>query len=194
MKKVKYHEFKKRLEDVGKTYFTIQELEKFYKNKKSSLKNLLSRWSKEEIIFSLNKGYYCFDVEKLDYLNHSCSLIKPSYISFEYALNYYGILDQVPQVITLATTKRHKFVYSGPYVYEYTRMKKELFFAYERVNQYYIALPEKALLDTVYLLSRNKRLVDLSSLNHKKINKHTLYNYAKKFPKYTIEKLKSFGF
>ena len=189
MKKINYHLFRKKLESLGKNYFTIQELKKFYNNKKSSLKNLLSRWSKEELIFSLGSSYYCFDIEKLDYLNHACNLVKPSYISFEYALNYYGLIEQISQVVTLATVKRHKFIYSGPYVYEYTRIKKELFFGYQRIDNYYIALPEKALLDTVYLLSRNKRLVDLSGLNHKKIDKDTLYKYAKKFPKYVLDKL-----
>ncbi|MBI2995539.1 MAG: hypothetical protein HYY52_02385 [Candidatus Melainabacteria bacterium] len=192
MKKINYHKFKKELQSLKKTYFTIQDLKKFYKNKKSSLKNLLSRWSKEEIIFPLNNAYYCFDLEKLDYLNHACCLVKPSYISFEYALNYYGLIEQVPQVITLATTNKHKFIYSGPYTYEYTKIKKELFFGYERIKGYYIALPEKALLDTVYLLSRNKRLVDLSSLDFKKINKERLNKYAKNFPAYLQKTLQSF--
>ena len=191
MKKINYYKFRKSLEGLGRTYFTIQELKKFYTNKKSSLKNLLSRWSKEELIFPLSNGYYCFDIEKLDYLNHACSLVKPSYISFEYALNYYGLIEQISQVITLATIKRHKFIYSGPYVYEYTKIKKELFFGYERINQYHIALPEKALLDTVYLLARNKRLVDLKSINTKKINKDRLYKFAKQFPEYVTVKLKS---
>ena len=194
MKRINYHKFRKNLESFRKTYFTIHELKKFYDNKKSSLKNLLSRWSKEKIIFPLNQGYYCFEAEKLDYLNHACNIIKPSYISFEYALNYYGLIEQISQVVTLATVKRHKFIYSGPYVYEYTRIKKELFFGYQRIDNYYIALPEKALLDTVYLLSRNKRLVDLSSLNPKKINKDTLHKYAKKFPKYVLDKLGLFNF
>ena len=191
MKKNNYHTFRKKLESLGKTYFTIQELKKFYNNKKSSLKNLLSRWSKEELIFPLSNGCYCFDIEKLDYLNHACSLIKPSYISFEYALNYYGIIEQISQVITLATTKRHKFIYSGPYIYEYTKIKKELFFGSEKIDKYYMALPEKALLDTVYLLSRNKRLVDLGNINSKKINKDRLYKFAEQFPGYVLDKLKA---
>lgn len=191
MKKIKYHEFKKRLESIGKTYFTLQELKKFYKNKRASLKNLLTRWSKEEIIFPLGNGYYCFDIDKLDYLNLACNFVKPVYISFEYALNYYGIIEQISQVITLAAVTRHKYIYAGPYVYEYTKIKKELFFGYEKFDNYYIALPEKALLDSVYLLSRNKRLIDFKSLNHKKINKDRLYQYARKFPKYVTDKLKS---
>lgn len=191
MKKTNCHEFKRNLENLGKTYFTIHELKKFYKNKKSSLKNLLSRWSKEEIILSLGNGYYCFDIEKLDYLNHACNLVKPSYISLEYALNYYGIIEQIPQAVTLISFKRHKFIHSGPYTYEYTKIKRELFFGYERIDEYYIALPEKALLDTIYLLSRNKRLVDLGSINTtRRIDKDRLYKFGKEFPQYVVNRLK----
>ena len=71
-------------------------------------------------------------------------------------------------------------------------IKKELFFGYEKIDRYYIALPEKALLDSVYLLLRNKRLLDLSSINIRKINKERLYKYARKFPEYVLEKLKLF--
>lgn len=184
MKKIRYHEFKRGLESLGKTYFTIQDLKKNYKNKKSSLKNLLSRWAKEKLIFPLNNGYYCFDIEKLDYLNFACNFVKPSYISLEYALNYHGIIEQVPQIVTLISLKRHKFVFSGPYTFEYTKIKKELFFGYNKTGSYYIASPEKAFLDVIYLMTRNKRLVDLGSINLKKINKKRLFDFAKKFPKY----------
>ena len=188
MKKIKYHEFKRELESYGKTYFTIQDLKKNYRNKKSSLKNLLSRWAKEKIILPLSNGCYCFDIEKLDYLNFACNLVKPSYISLEYALNYHGIIDQIPQVVTLISTGRHKFVYSGPYTFEFTKIKKELFFGFSKTGSYYIASPEKALLDIIYLTVRNKRLVDFSSFNYKKINKKKLFDLAKKFPKYVKKK------
>lgn len=192
MKKVNYHEFRKKLEGLEKTYFNILELKKIYgsEREKSSLKNLLSRWSKDGLIFSLGNSYYCFDIARLDYLNFACNIVKPSYISFEYALNFYGLVEQVQQVITLTTVKRHKFVYSGPYTFEYTKIKEEMFFGYDLVDSYYIATPEKALLDTIYLVSRNKRLVDLDSLNYKKINKKRLFDFAKRFPKYIIDMVK----
>lgn len=190
MKKINYYKFRKQIENSGKSYFTFNELNKFYKNKKSSLKNLLSRWSKEELIFRLGKGYYCFDITKLDYLNLACNIIKPSYVSFEYALNYYGIIDQISQAITLTTVSRHKYFHLGPYTCEYTKLNKDLFFGYEKVDNYYIASPEKALLDTIYLTSRNKRLIDFDSLNLKRLNKKRLFRLLNKFPNYVKESLK----
>ena len=189
MKKINYHEFKKTLEGLGKTYFNLQDLKKFYRNKKSSLKNLLSRWTNEKLILSLGSGYYCFDIEKFDYLNFGCTLVQPSYISLEYALNYHGIIEQSPQIITLISLKRHKFMHSSLYTFEYTKIKKELFFGYDRVDNYYIATPEKALLDTIYLISRNKRLVDLGTIDLKKANRKKLYTLARRFPHYVKEKL-----
>ena len=192
MNKINYNQFKKELERLKKSYFTISELKKIYGNKYSSLKNLLSRWSKENLINPISKGIYCFDIANLDYLNLACTLDKPSYISFEYALNYYGLINQVPEVVTLATTNRHKFVHVGPYIFEYTKLKKSLFFGYYRVDNYYIATPEKALLDTLYLVSRNKRLEDLYKLNTKKLSKRKLKAFLKEFPKYVELELEKF--
>ena len=191
MKKISYHTLKKDLDRLKKTYFTVCELKKFYKNKKTSLKNLLSRWTREKLIFPLGNGCYCFDTGRLDYMNLACNLVRPSYISFEYALSFYGLSDRISWIITLTTLKRHKFVHAGPYAFEYTKLKKELFFGYERIDDYYIASPEKALLDTIYLVSKNKRLVDLKSLNLEKINKKKLYDLAKRFPEYVRKELKS---
>lgn len=184
MNKINYNQFKRKLEGFKKSYFTINELKKLYRNKYPSLKNLLSRWSKENLIHQIGKGIYCFDLTNLDYLNLGCTLDKPSYVSFEYALNYHGIIEQVSEVVTLATSNRHRFIHAGPYTFEYTKLKEDLFFGYDRVDNYYIATPEKALLDTLYLVSRNKRLVDLDNLNTKKLNKKRLISYSKKFPKY----------
>ena len=128
----------------------------------------------------------------MDYLNFACNLVKPSYISLEYALNYHGVIDQISQVVTLISTGRHKFVYSGPYTFEFTKIKKELFFGFGKTGSYYIASPEKALLDIIYLTTRNKRLVDLSSFNYKKINKKKLFDLAKKFPKYVEKNIPCF--
>ncbi len=191
MKKINYHDFKKKLQSLKKTYFTLYELEKFYDNKKNSLKNLLSRWSKEELIISLGNGFYCFDMVTLDYLNLACTLVKPSYISFEYALNYHGLIDQVSEIITLTSTDRHKFIHMSAYTFEYTKIKEDLFFDFYKVGNFYIASAEKAFLDTIYLICRNKRLVDLKDLDVKKLNKSRLFTLAKKYPNYVREKLQN---
>ena len=190
MNKSNYIQFKDKVGATTKTYFTIYDLKKFYGNKKSSLKPLLSRWKKQGFIIALGRGYYTFDLARLDYMTLACEMVRPSYISFEYALNYHGFIDQVPFTITLATTKRHQYRDIKIATFEYTTIQKRLFFGYTIENGAYIAEPEKAFLDSVYLMSRGKRNVDLSSLHKDKFQKERLKEYMRHFPPYAQEKAK----
>jgi len=82
-------------------------------------------------------------------------LLGPSYISFDYALWYHGLIPESVHEIQSATTKRSKF-YSTPLgVFSYKQVKKELYnIALEihdsKGGNFIIASKEKALCDKVY--------------------------------------------
>ncbi len=82
-------------------------------------------------------------------------LLGPSYISFDYALWYHGLIPESVQTIQSATTKRSKS-YSTPLgVFSYKQVKKELYnIALEihdsKGGNFIIASKEKALCDKVY--------------------------------------------
>ena len=191
--KINYLKFKKSLEQTGKTYFSFYELKKFYHSDQKSLKTLLSNWVKKDLIQNLGRGFYAFKIAKLDYLRLANEIGNNSYISFEYALYYHNLIDQVPSVITSATKKRSCQIKAANWIFEYVRLKDDLFFGYELKNGVYIAAPEKALADLIYLISRGKRIVELDSLEIKKINQKKLSEILKKFPKYTKKKAKDIG-
>ncbi|MFH1564536.1 MAG: hypothetical protein ABIC82_01670 [bacterium] len=190
MKTTNYLDFKKSLGKTGKTFFSLNDLKKFYAGSKESLKTLLSSWTKKGMIFNLGRGYYTFNLAAVDYLHLATMFDNSSYVSFEYALSYYNLIDQAPSVVTLATKKRSKKIQMANWTFEYSRLRDDLFFGYELKNKIYIAAPEKALADLLYLISRGKRLVELDTLDISKINKKKLNSILKKFPKYTVEKAK----
>jgi len=82
-------------------------------------------------------------------------LLGPSYISFDYALWYHGLIPESVETVQSATTKRSKS-YSTPLgVFSYKQIKKELYnIALEIHNtksgNFIIASKEKALCDKVY--------------------------------------------
>ena len=82
-------------------------------------------------------------------------LLGPSYISFDYALWYYGLIPESVHEVQSATTKRSKS-YSTPLgVFSYKQVKKELYnIALEihdsKGGNFIIASKEKALCDKVY--------------------------------------------
>jgi len=82
-------------------------------------------------------------------------LLGPSYISFDYALWYHGLIPESVHEVQSATTKRSKS-YSTPLgVFSYKQVKKELYnIALEihdsKGGNFIIASKEKALCDKVY--------------------------------------------
>lgn len=190
MKKTDYLKFKESLELVGKTFFSLSDLKKFYKGRKESLKVLLSHWKRKKIIQNLCRNYYAFDLVKIDYLKLAHEIENDSYVSFEYALFYCNLIDQVPSVVTLATKERGRTISAANWTFEYVHLKEKFFFGYEFSNKMYIASPEKALADLLYLISRGKRMVELDTLEKEKINKKKLEKILQKFPVYVIKKAK----
>lgn len=191
--KVNYQQFKKALEQTGKTYFSFYDLKKFYPSSQMSFKTLLSNWVKKKLIQNIGKGFYAFEIIRLDYLRLANEIDKNSYISFEYALSYYNLIDQAPSVVTSAAKKRSRQIKAVNWVFEYTKLKDDLFFGYELKDKIYIATPEKALADLIYLISRGKRIVELDSLEIKKISQKKLRRIFKKFPEYTRRKAVEIG-
>jgi len=120
----------------------------------------LSRALQKGLIHRLNRGNYINSflygfpgVEEV-----GCFLKPPGYISCEWALNYHGISLQAPMVcsiVTLGTSvgKKRSVEYQGIIV-EFSRISPSLFFGLTYVDRYYIASPEKAILDTLYYRGR----------------------------------------
>jgi predicted transcriptional regulator of viral defense system len=85
-------------------------------------------------------------------VNH---LYSPSYVSFETALSYYGLIPEGVYSITSAATKKTTSFKSPTANFIYHRIKPQLYFGYRLASQggqgYKVADPEKAVLDYLYL-------------------------------------------
>lgn len=85
----------------------------------------------------------------------ACFLRTPSYVSCEWALNRHGVILQSPAVCTVLTLQaavgRSRNIAVGDVTVEFSRIAPRLFTGYEGKDGYNLALPEKALLDTIHL-------------------------------------------
>lgn len=172
---------------IGTNIFSISDIWKYFSNDSESLLRLqLSRFVKKGLIIRIKKGLYCFNKEDIDELVLASYLYQPSYISLQSALFYYGVIIDVPQVVTCVTTTRPKFFKTVFGNYQYFRIKPDLFFGYERIkikeNYVNIASVEKALLDYFYIF-KIKTIKDLR-LNLEKIDKSRYQQYLKSYPPY----------
>jgi predicted transcriptional regulator of viral defense system len=122
-------------------------------------RNNLGRWVRKGYLIRLRQGYYAFPEYRgsTDFTLYFANIIyKPSYISLQTALAFYGIIPEaVPEIISVTTLKtntlRNEFG-----VYTYKNIKPEMMFGYDLKEmeggwRIMFATPEKALADLLYL-------------------------------------------
>lgn len=183
MKTYNLAEISKKIYQSKLYLFTTKTLLDLCEVKKlSSAFKVLSRLQKENIIEKIERNKYKLADTDIDSFSLANFLYQPSYVSFESALNFYGILSQFPYDITSATPKiSRKKTYNNT-VYSYSQIKKELFFGYEKNNNRLIALPEKALLDQIYLASKGYKSLNLEEYDFSCLKKARLKKYLRLFP------------
>ena len=145
----------------------------------------LSRALKNGLIHRLMRGHYInsflYGFPRVETVG--CFLRPPAYVSGEWALNYYGISLQSPVVCAIITLspavgKCRNIPYQGITI-EFSKISPVLFSGFIRVDDFYIATPEKAVLDTLHL---RKSLPAEDELELDSIDIETMNGMAKKFP------------
>ncbi|MCD7847299.1 MAG: hypothetical protein LUG49_04635 [Oscillospiraceae bacterium] len=136
---------------IKTTDMLLEEL-KSYANPKSKL----SRMVKNGEVFPIVKGLYETDRNTPAHLLAG-SIYGPSYISFEYALSFYGMIPEAVYTVTCATfEKKKKKRYETAFgTFTYRDIPSEAFPQGIRIMKdgdyyYRIATPEKALCDKLY--------------------------------------------
>ncbi|RJQ65699.1 MAG: hypothetical protein C4530_00195 [Desulfobacteraceae bacterium] len=149
----------------------------------------LNRARKRGDIKCIVKGYYINTWKaKITGKNPSieqiaCFVRRPSYISCEWALSAHNVIDQVPTVCTVITLvssvgRRNRIDLEGTGI-EYSKIKERLFWGYEFANNAYMALPEKAILDTIYL---RQKLPVSDEINWEFVDRGKLRNFLVSYP------------
>lgn len=137
------------------------------------------RLIEDNVIIQLEKGKYQIAGRTPSDFAVAQFLYNPSYISFETALNYYGILPQFPYEITSATTKKRIKKIIDQKTYSYVHVDKSLFLGYENKDGSLLALPEKALFDQIYISIKGlKSLESIDEMDLSKISKEKLVEYT----------------
>lgn len=138
-------------------YATIKNLltENGYKYVNDKIKYM----KQQGLLTSLKKGLYVYHSPYVKTLISkeiiANNLLGPSYISYEYALYYHGLIPESVMEVTSATTKRAK-TFSTPYgTFSYKHIDKSLFalgveIVSSKQGNFMMAGKEKALCDKVF--------------------------------------------
>jgi len=181
--------------------FTVQDFESIFHTTPKQTKLFLRRQTEEGLLARLKQGMYALQTDFPSGEIIANSLYRPSYISFEYALAFWGILPEMPYSITSATTKPTRDFVVNSRAYSYFTIKPEAYTGYRLVSSnnrislkddfvyfsemennkaFLIAEPEKALVDYLYFVSLGKRSMnDRLYIKPGMLSKRKLVAYAK---------------
>lgn len=169
---------------VSTPYFTTQQLTACFPRESSlSLNMQLKRFVDRHELIRIKRGIFAFPNQTLDDFVIAKLLNPTSYVSLESALNAYGVIPEISEIVTSVTPLTTKRIQSGSHVYTYGKISKSLFFGYQVVESssgvyYHIAEPEKALLDYLYIRKINNLdsiRADISSLNKSKLRTYAIH-------------------
>ena len=144
-----------------------------------------SRYVKKGYLIRLKNDLYV-PSQKLEYLSEeeffgiANILQTPSYISLTTALSYYNLsTQQVRNFIESISLKRSKTVSAADTEFTFSLIKKELYQGFEKRDNFFIAQPEKALLDAIYLTALGRYNCDFDAIDLEKFDKEKIESYLK---------------
>jgi len=152
-----YSEFKQKEQKMPLIF--SRDLLRLRKDKQVLL-NQLYRWQQKGLVVQLKRGVYQLNESdrranpSLEFIANQ--LYAPSYISLDYALEVYGMIPEAVADVTSVSTKKTMSFKSQQATFIYQHIKPQAFQGFKAVKDsqgysYFIAEPEKAIVDFFYL-------------------------------------------
>ena len=159
---------------LNRPVFTTREIAEISGKSLSSISQSLSNLEKHGLISKIYHGIWA-DSNRKDLSPYSIiPALFPkqrAYISFVSALNLYGIVEQIPQVITVASTSHTRVFRTKMGVVHAHRIEPSFFQGFDwygKTGDFLIAEPEKAFIDCLYVsVFKNKQFGQFPELDFK---------------------------
>jgi len=185
-----FREFK---EKVKKMPFFGSDMAEILSVSPKAMRNQLTRWKKQGLLIELKRGLYVLSRDErqtpLSKEVAAAIIYQPSYISMESAMSHYKMIPERVSAVTSITTRKTRSFRNEEGSFIYRNLKPSLYFGFaakkdEYGYPYFIAEPEKALLDYLYLnlgriaqddkdfFTGSLRLQNRSIINRKKLNSY----------------------
>ncbi len=190
----------KELNTIKKLYFGYEEIARVFGISLASAKVTASRYVRQSLLLRVKKNVYVRqEVWNAAGIEEKFLLVNlgqvPSYISLTTALEYYEVTTQVLRdFFESVVIKRTKEINVNGSVFRYTKIAGDLYFGFKKAKDFFIATPEKALLDAFYLMSYGRYSLDISSLDATKLDRGEIKRLSIGFPLKTRKTLKKYGY
>jgi len=177
-----------QLQNIEKLYFGHEDIARALGITLQSAKVTANRYTKQGLLIRLKRNIYVLKERWISIDREQEFLLAniiqvPSYISLMTALDYYEITTQVQRdFVESVAVKRTKGVEIEQTFFNYTKINTDLYSGFSRIRGFFIAAPEKAFLDAVYLMSFGRYRFDIPSIDFSKLNLEKIEYVARLFP------------
>lgn len=177
-----------QLRDIEKLYFGYEDIARMLGISQNSAKVTAHRYVKQGMLVRIKRNIYILK-EKWTSLDREQKFIianilqVPSYISLTTALDYYEITTQIQRdFIESVAVKRTIRKDIEQTVFNYTKISTDVYRGFLKNRGVFIAEPEKAFLDAVYLMTLGRYNLDMPSIDFNKFDVEKIEHMAKFFP------------
>lgn len=147
---------------------------------RQTLYKKVQRLEANKILKKLMKGKYLFLLKDAGDFTIANFLCQPSYVSMESALSFYSIITGFPYQITSITIRKPGQIEAGEKSYAYSQISPDLFWGWEKKEDFLIATPEKAMLDYLYFAKKGLRTLDWEEIDMTRLNRKLLSFWARR--------------
>ena len=189
-----------RLNNISKFYFGYEDIAKTLGISAGSAKVTASRYVKQGILVRVKRNMYVLRStwkaagREEKFLLANLGQV-PSYISLMSALDYYEITTQVQRnFFESSAIKRTKEIEIDGSIFKYVKINSAYYFGFKKEKDFFIATPEKALVDAFYLMSFGRYALDISALSAEKLDRKEIRRISNVFPLKTRSILKKYGY
>lgn len=184
-----------RFLEIERLYFSHEDVAELLKIKKESAAVLCARYVKKGLLTRLKRDLYVrtetlAHLGAMDLFRIANFLQVPSYVSLMTALSHYGVTTQVQRgFVESVSIKRTKAFFRGGTAFRYLKVGAALYGGFAKDQGVFIASPEKALIDSVYLAAMGRYTLDVASLDLSKLDREKLNQLVANHPSKTQKSL-----
>ena len=177
-----------QLRCIEKTCFGYEDIARALKISPASARVAATRYVKAGLLIRIKRNIYVLQENwaslSLEQRFGLANLIQvPSYISLLTALEFYEITTQMQQsfVESIAIKRTREIEIAGT-MFTYKKITANLYSGFVRMRGFFIAEPEKALLDALYLMSLGRYRLDIAAIDFSKLNREKTGQFVELFP------------
>lgn len=188
------------LRKIQKLYFGYEDIARVFGISADSARVTASRYVKQGLLVRVKRNLYVLRQtwntagREQKFLLANLGQV-PSYLSLMTALDYYEITTQVQRdFFESVALKRTKEIHLDGTVFRYAKVTSTLYSGFTKENGFFIATPEKALLDSFYLMSYGRYALDIPALDAARLDRREIKRLSREFPLRTRSALQKHGY